>query len=61
MALNKTALQQAIKDLRNIGIEDGDIDNDEIAQRLANAIEAFVKSGDVIVSGGSSSGVYKVT
>ena len=61
MALDTAALLQAIKDIRNIDIDSGEIENDQIAQRLVDAIENFVKSGDVIISGGSSSGTYKVT
>lgn len=61
MSLDTAALLQAIKDVRNIDIASGGIENDEVAQRLADAIETFVKSGDVIVLGGSSSGTYKVT
>lgn len=61
MALNKSALIQAIKDLRNIDTENGGIENDQLAENLATAIEDYVKSGDVIIDSGSSSGTWKVT
>ena len=61
MPLNKPSLEQAIKDIRNIDVDNGEITNDELAQRLAEAIDAYVRTGDVIVSGGSSAGLYKVT
>lgn len=61
MALDNVGLLQAIKDLRNIDISSGDKENDELAEALVDAIETYVKSGDVVVSGGSSSGTYKVT
>lgn len=61
MALDKATLVQAIKDLRNIDIISGGIENDNLSDALADAIEAFVVSGDVVISSGSSSGSYKVT
>tara|TARA_R110000851_G_scaffold326382_1_gene494996 strand:+ start:691 stop:876 length:186 start_codon:yes stop_codon:yes gene_type:complete len=61
MSLDKTTLVQAIKDLRNIDTSNGGIENDDLANALADAIEVFVGSGDVIVNTGSSSGTYKVT
>lgn len=61
MALDKSSLEQAIKDLRNIDVNSGEITNDQLAALLATAIDDFVKSGDVIVSSGSSAGTYKVT
>tara|TARA_R110000851_G_scaffold119532_2_gene247382 strand:+ start:1561 stop:1746 length:186 start_codon:yes stop_codon:yes gene_type:complete len=61
MALDKVTLVQAIKDLRNIDTSNGGIENDDLANALADAIEVFVMSGDVVVATGSSSGTYKVT
>ena len=61
MALDRAGLVQAIKDLRNIEINTGDKENDELSEVLATAIETYVKSGDVVVATGSSSGSYKVT
>jgi molybdopterin biosynthesis enzyme len=61
MALDKAGLVQAIQNLRNIEINTGDKENDELSEVLATAIETYVKSGDVVVSSGSSSGTYKVT
>lgn len=61
MPLNKPALEQAIKDIRNIDVDNGEITNDELAQRLADAIDSYVRTGDVIIGGGSSAGLYKVT
>lgn len=61
MALNVTALAQAIKGIRDIDHSSGEITNDELAERLAQAIVDQIKLGDVIITGGSSSGSYKVT
>lgn len=61
MALDKATLIEDIKAIRDIDISDGEKANDEMVQVLADAIEKYVKSGDVLVSGGSSSGTYKVT
>lgn len=61
MALDVAGLVQAIKDIRNIDVDSGEINNDQFAQALADAIDDFVKSGDVVIAGGSSSGTYKVT
>ena len=61
MALDKAALVQAIKDFRNIDTQSQPLSNDLLAEALADAIETYVKSGDVVISGGSSSGSYKVT
>ena len=60
MALDKTSLIQAIKNLRNIDTDSGGIENDQLAEQLADAIEDYVKSGDVVIPSGSSSGSYKV-
>lgn len=60
MALDKATLVQAIKDLRNIDINSGEIENDELANALADAIDTYVKSGSVNVTGGSSAGTYPV-
>lgn len=61
MALDKASLVVALKAISNIDVNSGEIDNDAVMQAFADAIDTFVKSGDVIVSGGSSSGTYKVT
>jgi glycerol kinase len=61
MALDKSGLVVALKAIRNIDISGGDLENDEVMQAFADAIDIFVKSGDVVVSGGSSAGSYKVT
>lgn len=53
MALNKTVLEQAIKAVfdqqaaKNQTSDDPAISRQEIAKGLANAIEAYVKSGTV--------------
>lgn len=60
MALDVNLLADAIKAIRNVDVSQGDKANDEMAQILAEAIDSFVKSGDVIVSSGSSAGTYKV-
>jgi len=60
MALDKATLVQAIKDIRNIDTSNGGIENDDLANALADAIEVFVGSGDVVVNTGSSAGTYKV-
>tara|TARA_R110000851_G_scaffold326465_1_gene495155 strand:- start:97 stop:282 length:186 start_codon:yes stop_codon:yes gene_type:complete len=61
MALDKTSLVAALKAIRNIDVDSGEIDNDQVMQAFADAIDTFVKSGDVIIAGGSSSGTYGVT
>ena len=61
MALDTAALLLAIKALRDIDVDNGEIDNDQMAQALTDAIDDFVKSGDVLIGGGSSAGSYKVT
>lgn len=61
MALDKAGLVSALKAIRNIDISGGDLENDEVMQAFADAIDIFVKSGDVVVAGGSSAGSYKVT
>tara|TARA_R110000782_G_scaffold75562_8_gene150814 strand:- start:16896 stop:17081 length:186 start_codon:yes stop_codon:yes gene_type:complete len=61
MSLDKATLVQAIKDIRNIDTSNGGIENDDLANALADAIEVFVGSGDVVVNTGSSAGTYKVT
>jgi len=60
MALDKQVLVDAIRDLRNIDIDSGGIENDQIADRLAEAIDQYVKGGEVIITGGSSAGTYPV-
>lgn len=61
MALDVAALTQAIEDVRNIDTENGPITNEQLAAALATAIDDFIKSGDIIISTGSSAGTYKVT
>ncbi|APC44452.1 hypothetical protein [Pseudoalteromonas phage PH357] len=61
MALDVNILTEAIKAIRNVDVSQGEKANDEMAQILAEAIEAFVKSGDVVIASGSSAGTYKVT
>ncbi len=63
MALVVSTLTEAIKAIRNIDVDNGAIDNDDMARMLAEAIDAYIKSGEVIVVGGGSySGtVAKVT
>ena len=61
MALDKAALIIAIQDIKNIDYSSGAIENDLLAAALADAIEAYVESGEVIVATGSSAGTYKVT
>lgn len=60
MALDKAGLIQAIKDFRNIDISNSPEDNDELAEALADAIDDYVKTGQVIVTSGSSAGTYPV-
>lgn len=61
MALDKAILTEAIKAIRNVDVSSGEKANDEMAEILATAIDDFIKSGDVVVAGGSSAGIYKVT
>lgn len=61
MALDVNILTEAIKAIRNVDVSQGEKANDEMAQILAEAIEDFVKSGDVVIASGSSAGSYKVT
>ena len=59
MALADAALLQAILDFSNLD-PSGDQDNTQVAQALATAIQNYVKTGTVIIAGGSSSGTYPV-
>lgn len=61
MALDKAILTEAIKAIRNVDVSNGEKANDEMAEILATAIDDFIKSGDVVIASGSSSGSYKVT
>ena len=61
MALDVNILTEAIKAIRNVDVSQGEKANDEMAQILAEAIEDFVKSGDVVIASGSSAGTHKVT
>lgn len=60
MALDKQKLINDLAAIENIDISQGETSTEQLRDVIANAIEAYVKSGDVIVSGGSSSGTYKV-
>ena len=61
MALDKTSLVASPKAIRDIDVDGGDLDNDQVMQAFADARDTFVKSGDVTIAGGSSSGTYGVT
>lgn len=62
MALVKQTLIDDLKALINaIDVNSGEITNDDVIVALATAIDTYIKTGDVIVAGGSSSGTYKVT
>lgn len=61
MALDKVGLAQAIKNIRDLDFSSGAIENDLLAEAIAEAIDVYVKSGDVLIAGGSSAGTYKVT
>lgn len=52
MPLNKPALQSAIKTLLTDMMTREESSIDEFAQRLATAIDTFVKSGSVTVAAG---------
>lgn len=62
MALNATALKNAIKSaIDSIDAENGAISNDELLEATASAIiEHITTNGQVIIAGGSSSGVYSI-
>lgn len=60
MALNKQQLIDDLAAIEDIDVSDGEKATLELREKLADAIEAYVKSGDILVSGGSSSGSYKV-
>lgn len=63
MALNGTTLKAAIKSaVDGIDVNNGEITNDAVLQAIADAIVDHIKSnGQVIVSSGSSAGVYSIT
>lgn len=59
MALNKTQLVTELQ-----AVLDDQRENKthaQMAQALADAIDNYVKTGEVVVSGGSSAGTYPVT
>jgi hypothetical protein len=60
MALVPATLAAAIEAIRTINIENGAIDNSQAASMLAEAIDAYIKTGTVVVSGGSSAGAYVI-
>lgn len=62
MPLNSSSLKSLMKSkVDSIDIENGEIDNDQVLQALADAIvEHITSNGQVVVSGGSSSGVYGI-
>lgn len=63
MALNANTLKGLIKSkVDAINDDNGGISNDAVLQALADAIVEHIKaSADVIVTGGSSAGTYKVS
>lgn len=63
MALNATTLKNLIKSsVDSIDVDNGEITNDQVIEALANAIVTHItSSGQVIIGGGSSSGVYSIT
>ena len=61
MALDKQKLINDLAAIEDIDVSQGETSTEQLRQIIASAIEAYVKSGDVVVSGGSSSGTYKVT
>ncbi len=63
MALNATTLKNLIKSsVDSIDVDNGEITNDQVIEALANAIVTHItSSGQVIIAGGSSSGVYSIT
>lgn len=52
MSLNKTALQSSIKQLLTDMMTREETSIDEFAQRLASAIDLFIKSGTVTIAAG---------
>jgi hypothetical protein len=60
MALVPATLAAAIEAIRTIDIENGAIDNSQAALMLAEAIDAYIKTGTVVVSGGSPAGAYVI-
>lgn len=62
MALNASALKALMKaKVDSVNFENGEIDNDAVLQALAEAIvDHITSSGQVAVTGGSSSGVYPI-
>lgn len=62
MALNATTLKSLMKSkIASVNFEDGDKNNDDLLQALAEAIVDHIQtSGQVAVTSGSSSGVYPI-
>ena len=62
MALNASALKSAIKSaIDAIDVESGERSNDAVLEALATGIVNHIQANaQVIVSGGSSAGVYSV-
>lgn len=62
MALDIAAFKSSLRSIKSV---DKDKDPDEAWEEMINifaaALEAYVKSGDVVVTSGSSAGTYKVT
>lgn len=62
MALNASTLKSLMKSsIDSINVENGEVTNDQVLQALADAIINHITSdAQVLVTGGSSSGTYKV-
>lgn len=63
MALSASTLKGLMKSaIDAIDVENGEVTNDQALEALASAIVNHLKSdAQVIVSGGSSAGSYKIT
>lgn len=61
MALDKAGLITALENFLTYTQEDPVKTPNEVATELADAIDTYTKTGQVIVSGGSSAGTYPVT
>jgi len=60
MALSKSALETALAAAYAKGLAKG-LSPQDFAKEVAAAIDAYVKTAQVVVPGGSSSGTYPVT
>lgn len=63
MALNASTLKSAMKSAVDaIDVDNGAITNDAVLDAIATAIiDHITSNGQVIVSGGSSAGIYSIT